>query len=91
MTPDWVSATVYPANNTEITMEPLNPFPALAEIEHEQSHYEHYLAKLQAIQAKRLVEDRDDRDDMLFDPTADEATAHQGYQDFMERWEALNP
>ena len=61
---------------------------SLAEIEHEQANYEYYLARLQAIQADRLVEDRDD---MLFDPTADEATAHQGYQDFMERWEALNP
>ena len=76
-------------------MESSNLFPTLAEIEHEQSHYEYYLAKLQAIQAKRLVElrkpDRDDDDDMLFDPTADEATAHQGYLDFVERWEALNP
>ena len=71
-------------------MESSNLFPTLVEIEHEQSHYEHYLARLQAIQAKRLVEDRDD-DDMLFDPTADEAKAHQGYQDFMKRWETNNP
>lgn len=40
-------------------MESSNLFPTLAEIEHEQSHYEYYLARLQAIQADRQVELRE--------------------------------
>ena len=44
-------------------MEASDLFPSLAEIGHEQVNYEDYLAKLQAIQAKRLVEDRSESEE----------------------------